>query len=297
MKVNESLVVRQNGTILASGSSEDRISRMTTLIPSWKLCWKFAARSVPFMVSTMMWVSPGTYAAERAPGTTAMEGPKRVVIPKLAGPITLDGNLDEAPWRRAAVLSPFFRNDGSGREKERTELRLWYDDSSLYLGWTCTDSDIQATFTARDSKFWEEEVVEFFITPKDLTRYFELQWNPLGGTFDAIIKNQLDDKGLSRNFDGDWSFTAKNMRSAVQVKGTVSKGGDKDSFWQVEVKIPFEDLGQATPKVGEVWRGNFYRFNRGNQAPVEELSWSPTRLPSFHEPSRFGYLEFGAEKK
>ena len=24
-----------------------------------------------------------------------------------------------------------------------------------------------------------------------------------------------------------------------------------------------------------------------------ELSWSPTRLPSFHQPNRFGYLEFG----
>jgi hypothetical protein len=23
------------------------------------------------------------------------------------------------------------------------------------------------------------------------------------------------------------------------------------------------------------------------------LSWSPTLLPSFHQPTRFGYLEFG----
>ena len=60
-------------------------------------------------------------------------------------------------------------------------MRVWYDDKALYLGWTCIDSDIQATFTKRDSKFWEEEVAEFFVTAKELKRYFELQWNPLGG--------------------------------------------------------------------------------------------------------------------
>ena len=73
-----------------------------------------------------------------------------------------------------------------------TEVRLWYDQAALYLGWTCEDYDIQATFTQRDSRFWEEEVVEFFVTPAALDRYFELQWNPLGGTFDAIISNELE---------------------------------------------------------------------------------------------------------
>jgi hypothetical protein len=221
--------------------------------------------------------------------------PKRIVIPKLQGAVTVDGDLTEPVWSRAAVLTPFYKNDGSRPEREPTQLRLWYDDAALYLGWTCHDSDIEATFTARDSKFWEEEVVEFFVTPKDLTRYFELQWNPLGGVFDAIISNQLDDHGGSRKYQGDWSFTAKGMKSAVKVRGTVAKPTDKDEFWQVEVMIPFADLGRDRPKPGETWRGNFYRFNRGNGLPVEEVSWSPTRTRSFHEPSRFGYLEFGGE--
>src|SRR6185436_9796799 len=172
-------------------------------------------------------------------------------------------------------------------------VRAWYDDTALYLAWTCTDSDIQATFTARDSKFWEEEVAEFFITPKDLSRYFELQWNPLGGVFDAIITNEMDERGVSKKFEGDWSFTAKGMKSAVKLKGTAANSSDKDEFWQVEVMIPFADLNQSSPKPGDVWRANFYRFNRGKDQPVELLSWSPTMLPGFHLPSRFGYLEFG----
>ena len=89
------------------------------------------------------------------------------------------------------------------------------------------------------------------------------------------------------------SFTAKGMKSAVKVKGTVGNSSDKDEFWQVEVMIPFTVLGQLTPKPKEVWRGNFYRFNRQKDRPVELLSWSPTMVPDFHQPSRFGYLEFG----
>ncbi|MEK7676992.1 MAG: carbohydrate-binding family 9-like protein [Verrucomicrobiota bacterium] len=191
------------------------------------------------------------------------------------------------------MLKPFCRSDNAGREREHTEVRLWYDDAALYLAWTCQDADIQATFTQRDSKFWEEEVAEFFVTAKDLHRYFELQWNPLGGVFDAIIENDLDERGVSKSFQGDWSFTAKGMKSAVQFKGTAGNSSDRDEFWQVEVMVPFADLGQSAPKPKDVWRANFYRFNRAQGQPVEQLSWSPTLLPGFHQPSRFGYLEFG----
>jgi hypothetical protein len=222
-----------------------------------------------------------------------LPSPQRIVVPKLTGTLTIDGDLREPVWNKAAILTPFLKNDGSGREREATIVRAWYDDQALYLAWTCTDSDIQATFTARDSRFWEEEVAEFFITAKDLTRYYELQWNPLGGVFDAIIMNDLDERGVSKKFEGDWSYTASNMKSAVKVKGTVANSADVDEFWQVEVVIPFADLGQPTPKPGDVWRANFYRFNRAKDQRVDQVSWSPTQLPSFHQPSRFGFLEFG----
>jgi hypothetical protein len=238
-------------------------------------------------------ILPGLFAADTIPDPKTLPAPKRVVIPKLHGAIKIDGELNETPWTKAARLQPFYKNDGSGRERELTEVRLWYDDQALYLGWTCRDVDIQATFTNRDSKFWEEEVVEFFVTSAELNRYFELQWNPLGGIFDAIIDNNLDERGVSKVFKGDWSYTAKGMQSAVKVKGTFNNSSDKDEYWQVEVRLPFSDLGVPVPKPKDIWRGNFFRFNRTRGLPVEELSWSPTRLPGFHQPIRFGFLEFG----
>lgn len=232
-------------------------------------------------------------AAEKSPDPQTLPAPQRVVVPKLRGSLTLDGELREPVWEKAARLGPFVKNDGSAREREPSSVRIWYDDTALYLGWTLTDTDVQATLTARDSRFWEEEVAEFFLTAGDLTRYFELQWNPLGGVFDAIITNDLDERGVSRKFTGDWSFTAKGMKSAVKLKGTAGDSSDRDEQWQVEVVIPFADLGQATPKPKDVWRANFYRFNRGKDQPVDGVAWSPTMLPGFHQPTRFGYLEFG----
>ena len=260
--------------------------------PSAHQPWPAAFRLILITVGCLIAPLP-TRAADKAVDPKTLPAPKRVLVPKLEGPVTVDGDLSEPVWAKAAVLSPFLQNDGSGPEREKTIVRIWYDDTALYLGWTCTDSDIQATFTARDSKFWEEEVVEFFVTSKTLGRYFELQWNPLGGVFDATIDNKLDQQGVSTNFTGDWNFTAKGMKSAVKVKGTVGNSNDKDDSWQVEVVVPFVDLGEAAPKPAAVWRANFYRFNRAKNQRPELLSWSPTRFPSFHQPARFGYLEFG----
>ena len=143
--------------------------------------------------------------------SAGMPEPKSASVPMIAATVKVDGVLDEEVWQKAARLTPFVTHDTMAPARASTEVRIWYDPQALYLGWICEDSDIQATFTQRDSRFWEEEVVEFFVTPAALDRYFELQWNPLGGTFDAIIANDLGPDGRSKQFKGDWAYTAKAM--------------------------------------------------------------------------------------
>jgi hypothetical protein len=234
----------------------------------------------------------GILAMQVPSPSTALPEPKSTAVPRIQAAIKIDGILDEAPWQKAARLTPFVHHDTMAAARVNTEVRIWYDEAALYVGWVVEDGDIQATFTQRDSRFWEEEVVEFFVTPGGLDRYFELQWNPLGGTFDAIITNVLGPDGKSKQFKGDWAYTAPTMTYAVQVDGTVQNSSDRDRRWTVEARIPFADLKVPTPKPGEVWRGNFYRFNRDRDLQAEQLSWSPTIWPGFHQPQRFGYLRF-----
>jgi hypothetical protein len=245
---------------------------------------KAAMRSTRFLLAAGL----TTVALAQAP----MPEPKSASVPRLDAQVTIDGALDESAWQKAARLVPFGRNDKDTPARVGTEVRLWHDQTALYLGWLCEDYDIQATFTQRDSRFWEEEVVEFFVTPAALDRYLELQWNPLGGTFDAIIANDLGPDGRSQQFKGDWSYTAANMTHAVRVDGSVQNSTDRDRRWTVEVRIPFADLKVSTPRPGDVWRGSFYRFNRDHDGDPEALSWSPTIWPGFHQPARFGYLRF-----
>jgi len=233
-------------------------------------------------------------AAPLIVGFPSIEGAAlpKASVPRLEGSVVVDGNLEEGVWSKALVLGPFVENGRGGGTADRTYVRVFVDDEALYLAWSIYDRDIQATLVERDSRFWEEEVVEFFLAIEALDRYFELQWNPLGGVFDATISNRLDPGGKSQGIDGDWSFTAVNMKSAVSVDGTVSNAEDIDRIWTVETVIPFKDLEIERPKAGVQWRANFYRFNRGGGVGVEKQSWSPTLDGSFHQPSRFGILTF-----
>ena len=232
-------------------------------------------------------------AAETSASPKPLPATRRIVVPRLQGAVKVDGELNEPVWAKAALIQPFVRNDGSGPEREPTQLRLWYDGDALYLGWICHDSDIQATMTNRDSALYLEEAVEFFVAPSNPTHYYEFEWNALGTVFDAIIDARLNDKGLMTQVRGDRAYTAKGMKSAVKVRGKMNHSSDRDEFWQVEVRLPFADLGQPTPKPKETWHANFYRIDRPKGLPVEHVSWSPTLSPSFHQPSRFGILEFG----
>jgi hypothetical protein len=266
------------------------------LRPVWWLCLLSLGALLAVGSSPLHGQGKTDASTETSTTRSRLPDPRSVTVPFIeAKPIKVDGLLDEWPWRKAPRLTTFAHHESARASRVKTEVRIWYDAEALYLGWICEDTDIQATLRTRDSKFWEEEVVEFFVTPKSLERYFELQWNPLGGTFDAIIQNKIAPNGRSERFDGDWSFTATNMTWALEVHGSVQNSKDRDQRWTVEVRLPFSDLKVKTPKPGDVWRGNFYRFNRDQGLEPELLSWSPTLWPGFHQPTRFGYLRFGGE--
>lgn len=225
--------------------------------------------------------------------TVSLPGSNTVVIPKLQSAVKIDGDLGESAWRNAAVLKPLRSHDGSIPEFEQTEVRIWYNDQALYLGWTCHDTNIQASLTNRDGNLWEEEAVEFFVTPNALNRYLEFQWNPLGTIFDAVVTNRLDEQNTTTGYNFDSTFNASNLVSAVIRTGEDGDAQNRTKGWQVETMIPFKEISAATPKSKEVWRGNFFRINRGLNQTVQFFCWSPTYSPWFHQPKHFGHLEFG----
>jgi len=172
--------------------------------------------------------------------------------------ITIDGRLNESAWSRAEALGDFRFIDGIGEPQLPTELRMCWDDSNLYLGFVCVDTDIWGTMRERDDPVWQEEVVEAFLASGgEVTKYFEFNFSPHNVVFDARI--ECPESGDRRFMKSDVGWDCEGMRSAVQVKGTLDDHSDVDERWTVEVALPFSQIGREgrAPVEGEKWRANF----------------------------------------
>ena len=220
--------------------------------------------------------------------------------------ITIDGTLTDAAWATADVVE-LLTTDTGEIPKQPTEVRLLWNDHYLYVGFLCQDRDIWGTIREHDGPIYNEEVVEVFIDPdSDLRTYIELEVSPLNTLFDAFIVNGKA-HGQGIYVLRDWDSEA--LQHAVSVDGTVkmSPPADRDTpisppdiSWSCEIAVPFKDLltsPNIPPKVGDVWRLNLYRIDRGKtEAGDEYTAWSPTQKIDYHRPQFFGFLRFVEHK-
>jgi carbonic anhydrase/acetyltransferase-like protein (isoleucine patch superfamily) len=266
------------------------------------------ALGVPARVTRSVTPEEGRSIGWHADGYVALQAryrgvsvPESVAMPDLplypcrraAGPLVVDGSLDEAAWGRATPVQ-LLLTGGGAEPRLSTEARLCWDDRCLYVAFSCKDTDIWGSFTQRDDPLYNEEVVELFLCPTgDLRHYFELEVSPLNTLFDAKV---FSPEGDRRSMLVQTEWDAPGIRTAVRVAGTLHDRTDVDLGWIAEIAIPFADLGlPGSPAAGDRWRVNLYRIERGE---VEEYSaWSPTlKIPAdFHVPDRFGILEFVEE--
>jgi hypothetical protein len=129
---------------------------------------------------------------------------------------------------------------------------------------------------------YEEDVVEAFLAPGDIRRYYEIEINPLGTTFDARVDSP-DGGRATMKIDVAWDCA--NLFAAIRkTPGMV----------ETIVRIPFASLEAGRPSPGDEWRGNFFRVDRGKSGGDEFTAWSPTMKnpPDFHVAGAFGRIVF-----
>lgn len=203
--------------------------------------------------------------------------------------IQIDGKLDDPAWQKAEAANLVRTQDGTDPHFP-TEVRLLWDDTYLYIGFSCVDEEIWATMTVRDEHLWEEEVVEVFVNPNgDEIGYWEFEVNPLNTLLDLYVMNRA---GIPTHSLWDWD--SRNIHHAVFVDGNPRRRDSIDRFWSAEIAIPWEDFATAPhlpPIAGDCWRINFFRIDQ-YQGKEELSAWNPTYQPTFHVPRRFGELHF-----
>lgn len=181
----------------------------------------------------------------------------RISILETGQDIKIDGVLDEPVWQTAGMAGDFHRvlPTDTGYAVARTEVRVTYNKSTLFLGIVCYDptpGKRPVESLRRDFAFLKNDnFIVFIDTYNDQTNGFAFGVSPAGAQWDGIQAN-----GGTVNLDWDikWWSAVKNY----------------DDRYVAEFAIPFRSLrynGGATE-----WGIN---FSRQDLKTSEKSSWAP----------------------
>ena len=206
-----------------------------------------------------------------------------------AGPIEMDGRLDETSWKAVAPVDDFIFPWWVKGEKESTEGRMLWDETHLYVSFIAYDKHISATLTQRDDPVSRDDAVEVFVAPQvdDVSKYFNFEFNALGTILDRSPRN---------NRSSTWN--AEDIVVAISIDGTLNDETDDDNRWITEIAIPFASFEEFAPHLpprdGDTWRLNLYRI--GGKINPQYSVWSNTlsEKPQYHVPERFGIVHFSS---
>lgn len=221
-----------------------------------------------------------TAIAAQALSDDAMDEAIRVPIAlsRLTGPITLDGVVDEPAWDvieplRMTMFSPTF----GAPLTEKTEVRVGYDDTYVYVSGRLYDSEPDGPRTNtlyRDQYSGDDLLAVIFDSFNDYETAVWFVTNPAGTRQDRTVSNDAEfSQGSAMN--ADWN-------SHWDVETT-----QDDAGWYAEFRIPFSTLGFQA--VGDrVTMGMIlYRFiarkNERQLFPAIDPKWGGL---AFAKPSR-----------
>jgi hypothetical protein len=153
---------------------------------------------------------------------------KVLAVGRAAAPPIIDGRLDEPAWAAAAPEARFvqvFPHEG-GAPTERTEVRVLYDDTAVYVGIRCLDSAAQgivARMTRRDRDIETDAVAIAIDSQQDRRTAFLFQLSAAGVQLDGMF---YDDQNLNLDWDAVWDGA-----TSVDAQG-----------WTAELRIPLSVL-------------------------------------------------------
>lgn len=211
------------------------------------------------------------FVAVAVPTAFAQAPPVRAT--RTTQPISMDGVLDDAAWKSADVIDGFQQEDPDqgSPTREKTEVRLLFDDEGLYVGARLFDSQpdsIVARLSRRDGNPSSDAFFIFLDPFHDKRTGYYFGMTAAGTQMDGVFMNDGWDDD---SWDGVWH-------------GQVSR----DALgWSIEMKIPFSQVRfrEGNPMV---WGVNFKRFlTRSNEEDL--LVYTPrgqsgfvSRFPELH---------------
>ncbi len=220
--------------------------RPRTALTSSPLVLLFTAQTIlAFGIgpTSLLAQTPGHQTEERSEEEFHPNENPTLVINRAAGPIVLDGELDDLGWVGAARAENFSEN--WPREKARpavgSEVWVTYDADHLYLALIAFDDpgSIRASLRDRD-QMWSDDYFGILLdTYGDASWAYFLFANPLGVQGDSrFSSNGGEDDGFDIVFFAEARITEEG--------------------YQIEMAIPFKSLRFPNRKT-QSWRATFWR--------------------------------------
>ncbi len=227
-------------------------------------------------VLTVLFVTcaAGTAPAQAPQASSSDE--RTTTATRAAGPIAVDGRLDEAAWQAAPATRGFIQNEPREGEPASfdTEVRIVYDEEAIYFAVVAADPEPSRIVVADLKKDYAVDGSDAFVilldTFHDGRNGYQFATNPAGAKWDAQLANEGRDFNV--NWDGIW---------AVETRIT-------ETGWVAEIVIPFRTLkfSDADP---QTWGINFRRKVRRLN---EDSFWSPLpRIYGLERVSMAGTLD------
>ena len=242
--------------------------------------------------------------------------PLEYVCRRAAGPVTVDGRLDESAWADAEWTEVFGDIEGPSKPapRYRTRVQMLWDDTYFYIGAYLEEPHLWATLTERDSIIFQDNDFEVFIDPDgDTHHYYELEMNALNTVWDLLLVKPYRDGGPAVH-----SWDIQGLKTGVHLMGTLNDPSDEDKAWTVEIGLPFAVLKECIPGKperpvpGEQWRVNFSRVEyrletqagtyaktrdagTGQPLPEDNWTWAPQGVVNIHYPEMWSYVQFSSK--
>jgi hypothetical protein len=181
----------------------------------------------------------------------------RVELPRIDTTITIDGNLDEAMWRKAPRLTDFSQYqpvDGRPAD-DPTEVLVWYAPDAIYFGIRARElhgNVVRATHANRDNIDSEDQVQVLLDTDNSRQIAFLFGVNPYGVQQDGTRSAQFAGGAGGASATGGGFQTINPLDGSVDLNPDYffeSKGRLVEGGYEVEVRIPFKSLRYQDARV------------------------------------------------
>jgi hypothetical protein len=180
-----------------------------------------------------------------------------VDVPRIDTVASIDGNLDDPVWRKAARLTGFSQYqpvDGRPAD-EPTEVLVWYAPDAIYFGIRAREihgNVVRATHANRDNIDSEDQIQILLDTDNARQIAFLFGVNPYGVQQDGTRSAQFAGGAGGPSATGGGFRTMNPLEGSVDLNPDYffeSKGRLVEGGYEVEVRIPFKSLRYQDARV------------------------------------------------